>query len=305
MYKLGILTSLYDDDAPELLKTLDDAISDGIIQAEVPFVFCDKREDDTRIEGRIRKVRELRHINKLVFLPPEDVDANMYREARQSRNALMQQQFRQRYDNTAMEQLQGVDSLLNVGYMRIIGTDMCNALTIVNLHPALPEIGPIGMWPKVMEEQAARPLPYLLASRDLERHLTDTMNISRLKSGGMLHVVTEETDRGPVISWYEFPLVTERLKELWFQVVREAKQIEYEGLNKSPSFADLKREIRYEQLKGEHPLLVLTYQSLTKGDWEIRDRRLLVGGIEQPSGYCLNREIGNYLTSRGIGTVIR
>jgi len=73
------------------------------------------------------------------------------------------------------------------GYMKIIPSEVLGytKVPMLNLHPALPH-GPIGTW-KQVEEQLK------------EEGATE--------SGVMIHLVTKEVDRGPVVSWcqYTFP----------------------------------------------------------------------------------------------------
>ncbi len=307
-YKLGILTSLNDDDAPELLRTIDNAISDGTIQAEVPIVFCDKKEgEDARVDSRIQTVRDLKHLNKLASLSPEDVDAERYQAARiEGSDSVLMNVFRKQYDEAAMFALPSADSFLNVGYMRIITDTMHDNLDIANLHPGIPKIGPIGMWRKVMAEQAERPLKYLIGMDDdeLREHLLTTLNVSANKAGGMIHIVTKEMDRGPVIAWYEFPLTTRPLQQSWINVVGDASLYGIERAKSMPCFEELKRGIRYEQLKGEHPLLVLTYRNITNRRWSIKNKHLHINGREIADGYCLNRAIGEYIRAQGKETPI-
>jgi hypothetical protein len=149
-----------------------------------------------------------------------------------------------------------------------------------------------------MEEQAERPLPYLLAmpSERLAEEIPQIMNISYLKAGGMLHLATEQTDRGPVISWYEFPLASEKLTKLWIEVAALVRMKGLESALKKPIWKELINEIRREQFQGETPLLILTLERLSRGLWEIREKTLYIEGSPYLYGYCLNREIAAYLS---------
>jgi hypothetical protein len=180
--------------------------------------------------------------------------------------------------------------------MQILSAEILNALDVLNLHPAIPQIGPIGMWPKVMEEQALRPLPYLLAvpHEKLAQEIPEIMSISYLKAGGMLHIATEQTDRGPVISWYEFPLSSERLKELWIAVTARVRAEGLERVRREPIWKELVHQIRREQFQYETPLILLTLAKLSAGLWEIRERTLYIDGQPYPHGYCLNQEIARF-----------
>jgi len=299
MYRLGVLTSLYDDYAVQLLGKLDKAIAEGFIRAEIPFVFCNRgRGYSAEVDRRIAAVEGLENVGELITFSSRDFEPQL--------RARDRERWRLLHDRAVLKILPKADSYLNVGYMQLISVEMLDRLEIVNLHPALPHLGPVGIWPKVMEEQAERPLPYLLAvGHELREDLPRIMGISWTRAGGMLHLVSEEPDRGPVISWYEFPLTSPALDELWLRVAEELRRGSLEELKGTEPWQELVGEIRREQFKGEEPLILLTYRKLSLGEWAIRDRQLWIGGQELPEGYCLNREIGEYLEAQGVSHLIR
>jgi folate-dependent phosphoribosylglycinamide formyltransferase PurN len=234
----------------------------------------------------------------LIFLSAKDFLPQLRSNAKHDPKLL--ERWRIEYDRQMLKLLRKADSYLNVGYMQIIGPEILRTIDIINLHPAIPAIGPVGMWPGVMKEQAQRPLPYLLKLKEVtKKDISKVMNISRNKAGGMLHIATEELDRGPVISWYEFALTSPKLNKLWLKAVRGYKDKEF-----NLTINALAEEIRAEQFKGEEPLILLTYKNLTRGDWEIRNKKLYIDGMECQGGYCLNREIGIFLRERGIESLI-
>lgn len=305
-YQLGILTSLHDDDAVTLLHAIDSAIESGLIQAEVPCVLCNVSEQtsDEKVAARIASVQKLKHLNRLLFLSSREFQPELREQARKESRALgrdseLMTRWRREHDRALLGLLpKSVTLYLSIGYMQILSSELLGVLDILNLHPAIPQIGPIGMWPKVMEEQAERPLPYLLAvpSERLSREIPQIMSTSYLKAGGMLHIATEQTDRGPVISWYEFPLASEKLTKLWIKVTERVRAQGLESVKKEPIWKELLGEIRREQFKGETPLILLTLERLSRGLWEIREKTLYVQGQSYPSGYCLNWEIAAYLS---------
>jgi folate-dependent phosphoribosylglycinamide formyltransferase PurN len=289
-FQFGILTSLHDDDAVTLLRALDSALASGQINAEVPCVLCNIPEhpSDTELARRVEAVKALHSLRRLIFFPSREFAPELREQSRA--------RWRAEHDRALLQLLpQGVRLYLSVGYMQILSAEILNALDVLNLHPAIPQIGPIGMWPKVMEEQALRPLPYLLAvpHEKLAQEIPEIMSISYLKAGGMLHIATEQTDRGPVISWYEFPLSSERLKELWIAVTARVRAEGLERVRREPIWKELVHQIRREQFQYETPLILLTLAKLSAGLWEIRERTLYIDGQPYPHGYCLNQEIVN------------
>jgi folate-dependent phosphoribosylglycinamide formyltransferase PurN len=302
-YQFGVLTSLHDDDAVTLLQAIDTAIESGLIQAEVPCVLCNllEKTSDERIAARITSVKKLKHLNRLIFFPSREFQPELREQARQESRALGRDsdsmtRWRLEHDRTLLKLLpKSVDIWLSVGYMQIISVELLKVLDILNLHPAIPHIGPIGMWPKVMEEQAERPVPYLLAvpSERLAKEIPQIMNISYLKTGGMLHIATEQMDRGPVIAWYECALSSERLTTLWTEVTQIVRAKGLEFAKKELIWKELVNEIRREQFQGETPLLILTLGRLSRGLWEIREKTLYIEGVPYLHGYCLNWEIAD------------
>ncbi|MCX8103168.1 MAG: hypothetical protein N3E42_01825 [Candidatus Bipolaricaulota bacterium] len=297
MKRFGILTSLHDDDAVTLLRALDRAIASGRIIAEVPCVLCNVPEhpSDRALAQRIEAVKALTSLKKLIFFPSREFQKELREQARTDPKLLAR--WRTEHDRALLKLLpQDVTLYLSVGYMQILSPEILSALDVLNLHPALPQIGPIGMWPKVMEEQAERPLPYLLAvpQEQLAQEIPQIMSISYLRAGGMLHIATEQTDRGPVISWYEFPLSSEGLTKLWIAVTALVRAQGLERAKQEPVWRELVQQIRREQFAGETPLIVLTLEKLSQGLWEIQERTLYIGGQPYPSGYCLNREIAAF-----------
>ena len=298
-HRIGLLTSLYDDYAVDLLRKFDAAIEDGSIPAEVSFVFCSRSKGSSqKVNERIATIEGLKNIKPLIILSAKDFQPELRVQDRDK--------WRLAYDHEVMKLLPAADSYLNVGYMQIIGSEMLGTFDIVNLHPALPWLGPTGMWPDVIEEQAKRPLPYLLATgqSDLEKALPEIMSISWNKAGGMLHLITDEPDRGPVISWYEFPLLSPALNELWIKATEILRNADFAKLKNSDTWQELVQKIRSEQFKGEDPLILLTYQKLARGEWIIKDRKLVIDEQVYPEGYCLKHDLAEFLESQGIENLI-
>lgn len=299
MYKLGILTSLYDDYAPQLLETIDENIDNGTIVAE-PFLVCNLlstvKEDD--FNRRLDKVKEFKHLGKNIMLfPSKDFKCT-------------HPQWREEHDLALKEKLPHADSYLNIGYMQIMTGILYDSLDIVNLHPAIPEVGPIGIWTKVMQEQAERVVKEITEVKSVEE-IVKVLDKRENKAGGMLHFVTSIPDRGPVISYYEFSLTSPSLLLLFYQLSLKSKEKSLEDVKKEILWQRLAGEyglIRREQFKAENPLIILTYNRLTHDRWKIENRKLYVkennSWTPYPNGYCLNREIGEWLEERGIKSLI-
>ncbi len=299
MYKLAILTSLYDDYAPQLLKTIDENIDSGIIVAE-PFLICNqllnvKKED---FERRLETVRQLKHLGKYIMIfPSKDFKSE-------------DPKWRDYHDSVLKEKLPEANSYLNVGYMQFMTSILYDSFDIVNLHPAIPEVGPIGIWTKVMKEQAERPLIEII-ERGIEE-IDNVLKGRKNKAGGMLHLVTTEPDRGPVISYYDFTLTSPTMCSLFQKLAIELEDKSFKDVEKGEywqALAGQTGEIRKEQFKGEEPLIIFTYNKLTRDNWKIENRMLYVKENDSwtpyPNGYCLNQEIGQWLKERRIEGLIK
>lgn len=107
------------------------------------------------------------------------------------------------------------------GYMLVVTDVICEHLPCLNLHPALPD-GPIGTWQQVIHE---------LIRKRAER------------SGMVLQRVTTELDRGPTVTWAQYPIRGPEFERLWaahaddpeaetplFHAIREV------GASREPSF---------------------------------------------------------------------
>ena len=146
------------------------------------------------------------------------------------------------YDAEVLGLLSGrqPDICILAGYMLIASPALCRAFPLLNLHPALPD-GPIGTWQDVV---------WQLIERRAEL------------TGAMMHLATEEVDRGPLVSYVTVPLKTPELNPHW-------RQLEGQSLSdirrKLGEEFELFRLIRSEQYSREPYLLLETLRSLSEG----------------------------------------
>ena len=103
--------------------------------------------------------------------------------------------WRREYDADALARIRPYqpDAAMLAGYMLVVTDTLCDALPMLNLHPALPD-GPIGTWRDVIHE--------LIAAGANE-------------SGMMLQRVTTELDRGAVVSLCRYPIRGQEFDALW------------------------------------------------------------------------------------------
>ncbi len=182
--------------------------------------------------------------------------------------------WRLEYDRQVMKKLAvySPDICVLAGYMLIVGPEMCDRFKMINLHPALPT-GPKGTWQEVIWD--------LIATRATE-------------SGVMMHLVTPDLDRGPVISYCKYSITGPEFNDLWESVANihvdtlKAKQ----GENN-----ELFKKIRQTGFIRETPLIILTLKSFSEGKISIDGhKQLLDAGGKPISGYDLTDEINRSLS---------
>jgi phosphoribosylglycinamide formyltransferase-1 len=111
-------------------------------------------------------------------------------------------QWRANFHERAMLLLEPfqLDVLVLAGYMLIVGPAMCARYAMLNLHPALPG-GPTGTWQEV---------------------IWALLSVGAQETGAMIHVVTPQLDRGPVVSFDRFTIVGDGFDALWQTFRRKA-----------------------------------------------------------------------------------
>ncbi|MCS7151602.1 MAG: hypothetical protein NZ928_04360 [Endomicrobia bacterium] len=217
-----------------------DAISKGKLKAEIKFVFINRElgegENSDKFINVIRNYNiPIFCLSSLKFLP-ELRKINLY-------------EWREKFDQKVYELIKEfkVDIIMLAGYMLILSEFLCKKFTFINLHPALPW-GPKGTWQEVINEIIE------------ERHK---------EHGVMIHIVTEDLDRGPVLTYCRFPI------------------IEYNF-----------DKIRQEGVKYELPLVKKTLELLSTGKLKVVDRKiiyegnLLENGLEIPVDELLSIDSG-------------
>lgn len=103
--------------------------------------------------------------------------------------------WRREFDRDALNRVRPhrPDLAMLAGYMLVVSSVLCEALPMLNLHPALPG-GPIGAWQEVIRR--------LIADRAEE-------------SGMMIQRVTTELDRGAILSFCRYSIRGGAFDPLW------------------------------------------------------------------------------------------
>jgi len=160
------------------------------------------------------------------------------------------------------------------GYMLWMDDETCRQYDMLNLHPALPT-GPKGTWQEVI---------WQLISED-----ADTQGI-------MMHICTEEWDRGAALTYCGFPIRGGDYDRLWTDMyskldTKTLEQIKAGEGQDEPLF----KRIREDGAKRELPLIVATIREFAEGRVSIKDKRLYCEGKQLDGPYDLSRQVDESL----------
>ena len=266
MLNIGWFSSGRGEGSRGLLRFIQERIDRGLLDARIQFVFSNR--DPGQAQGTDKFFKLVSGYN----LPLVTRSSARYRRSRDT-SSLSWEELRPEYDRLVLEDLREFqpDICVLAGYMLICSGEMCRRYPLLNLHPALPD-GPIGTWQQVTWELIRQG-----ASR----------------TGAMIHMATEELDRGPVVSYCTVPIIGRDFHEAWQEVagldLEEVRSTRGEEL---PLF----QQIRQVQYRREPYLILETLRALADGRIIIRDGMVLdqegnsLLATTQP-GLCLDEEL--------------
>ncbi len=283
--KIGWLSTGRDEAARNLLKTVHDDLKDSGAPAKIQWIFCHREIGDGpeneealqrslffQLAGELGiEVKTLSHVR---FMPElrkkgllESHSAELASpDLERWRNLFGQEVVKAVADDPA-------DLVVMAGYMLIIGEPELRALDLVNIHPALPW-GPKGTWQEVIHQLIAE---------------------DAYDQGIMVHLVTKELDRGPVISYCRFPIKGEGWNDLWERWKQDIGPDSSRGQRENhPLF----RKIRLTGEVRELPLLSGAIIELANGRIAIRDKRIFSEGKPLEQGMDLTGAIEEIVAKR-------
>ena len=236
-----------------------EAIQRGELDARIQFVFCNRDPGDHAGSD------EFMALVKSYGLPLMTLSSQALRQECQAPDFAS---VRGEFDRQVLDLLApySPDICVLAGYGLIFGPEVVRRYTLLNLHPALPG-GPIGTWQQVIWQ--------LIEARAPE-------------TGTMMHVGTEELDRGPSLTYFSLPLVGDSYDRLWRQVRgRSIEAIKADEGEELPLF----QKIRQETVRRERPLLLETLKALADGRVRVVDGQAVDAKGIAIGGLCLNREV--------------
>ena len=242
MLSIGWFSTGRGEGSQGLLRFIQERIRRGCLDARIEFVFSNRESGES--EGSDRYFQLVRDYG----LSLETLSSTRFRRTKSGPFA----QNREEFDSLVVDRLEGYrpDICVLAGYMLIAGRTMCRKYSLLNLHPALPD-GPTGTWQEVIWE--------LIAGKASQ-------------TGAMVHLATEEVDRGPVISHCTVPIIggefEQYRKTLSGSDIGQIKRAEGEDF---PLF----QLIRQAEYRKEPYLLSETLGAVASGKVLIKDGRVL------------------------------
>ena len=268
MLRLGWFSTGRGEGSRGLLSIVADAIQQNKLEAEITFVFCNREA------GEDSGSDEYMNLVNSYSIPLLTHSSQRFRRERGAPNFAS---IREAYDKEVIALLANHEPDLNVlaGYGLIFGTEMAKQHVSLNLHPATPD-GPVGTWQQVIWE---------------------LIEDSAAESGTMIHIATEDLDRGPPASYVSFPIHGQGFDDLW----REVSGQDINTLKKQhgEEFTLLQR-IRQEGLRRERPLLLETLKALTTGRLRVVNHQIVDAQGAATAPICLNDEVDYTLAQTDI-----
>ena len=276
MLNIGWFSTGRGEGSRGLLQFVQERIDRGLLDARIQFVFSN------RVHGQAQGSDEFFELVSSYNLPLVTRSSAHYRRSRSS-SGLTWTELRPDYDRLVLEDLADfrLDICVLAGYMLIWGGEMCRRYAMLNLHPALPD-GPIGTWQSVtwelIRQQASR-------------------------TGAMIHLATEELDRGPVVSYCTAPITGSDFDQEWESL--NGADLDQVRVTQGEDFP-LFQQIRQAEYVREPYLILETLRALAEGRVMVKDGQVL-NALSQPlsntvpPGLCLDEEIDRVMAAEATG----
>lgn len=265
MLHIGWFSTARGNSSRILLNTVVDRIRAGLLDVQIDFVFCSREPGEAEnTDIFIKQVNEYK-IPLICFSIRKF--AQNYRQPIGSQDGNLPE-WRLEYDLQVIQRLKNFGCKLSLlaGYMLIVGPEMCQRYDMINLHPALPD-GPKGTWQEViwqlMKEKAGQ-------------------------SGVMMHLVTPELDRGPVITYCHYLIRGHGFDHLWDEISKSTiEEIKIRQGEENELF----KLIRRKGFAYEIPLILHTLGAFNRGAIRIIKGSLFNDQGTSITGYDLTNEI--------------
>ena len=269
MYKLGWFSTGRGQGSLNLLHSIVNSVHEGIVRAELEYVFCSREPGDA--EGSDRYIKQVQDYGlKLITFSSKRFKPDLRKQGKNDPAAL--RRWRLEYDREIMKRLGSVQTDINVlaGYMLVVGEEMCRHYDMINLHPAAPD-GPAGTWQEVI---------WQLIEQRAE------------KSGNMMHLVIEELDKGPPITYVTFPIQGNEFTPLWQEMDSALKKKCLDEIMKEEGEGNpLFSKIRHMGVERELPLVIQTVRAFAEARIRLENKQIVAGEKILEGPYCLTEDI--------------
>ena len=259
MLNIGWFSTGRDEAARQLLQVVQESVKTSEIEGKINFVFSNREPGESKESDLFFELVHGYGLPLICFSHRKFKSRLLPLRYAQGRNDIAptgeEKDWRLRYDREVSRRIEkfSPDICVLAGYMLIIGEELCQKYNMINLHPAPPH-GPVGSWQEGIGE--------------LIENKAD-------KAGAMMHLVTPELDRGPVVSYCVFPIKGESFDPYW---QKDDKN-------------ELFKLTRHHELAREFPLIISTLKAFSQGKIAIREGKVIDAQGNVIQGYDLTEEI--------------
>jgi phosphoribosylglycinamide formyltransferase-1 len=262
LLNIGWFSTGRDKAARQLLQAVQDNIYSGNIHGRISFVFSNREPGESQESDLFFELARSYNLPLICFSHRkfQSLTQTLSLKGRglaEGEAKGPQTDWRLRYDREVRKRIGKFvpDVCVLAGYMLIIGEELCQEYSMINLHPAPPG-GPAGSWQQV---------------------IWDLIQNKAQKAGAMIHLVTPELDRGPVVAYCTFPIKYEPFHPYW------------QKGNKDMLF----QLIRQHELAREFPLIISTLKTLSQKEISISSGKVIDAQGKSINGYDLSEKVNN------------
>jgi len=247
--RIGWFATGRSEGSRRLLNAAVEAIRGGDLDAEIAFVFCNRER------GEYEQTDTFLELVASFGIPCLTLSSRRFRRERGGERSRPEEPlppWRIEYDRAVAELIAPYPFDVGVlaGYMLIFTPEMARRYPFLNLHPAEPG-GPAGTWQEVIWQ--------LIDGR-------------ARRSGVMIHLATEELDRGPVVTYCTYALRGPAFDAAWAAIGEgSAPDLQTKEGETLPLFAAIRRHGAAREL----PLIVATLRALADGRLRIERGRVV------------------------------
>lgn len=264
MLRLGWFSTGRGPGSRNLLKSVMDRKLAGELDVEISCVFCNWSNEEAENPRREQR-RQFFDMVEGYGIPLVTVS---WKEFMPDLRSSDESAWRVEYGKALRKAVEPYPFDLGIlaGYMLWMDDATCEAFDMLNLHPALPD-GPKGTWQEVI---------WQLIGERADRQ------------GAMMHVCTEDWDRGAAITYCGFPIRGPGYDELWEDLDRRLEASSLEDIKKEMyTELPLFKRIREDGARRELPLVCETISAFADGRVSIVDKKPVVDGRVLDGAYDL------------------